>query len=256
MDKQAILYWGVGSAVAVYLIVKMWQLVRRWSLARAARAQREARHAQLQVVHAPAAPDEPSVPRRHSRAVWPQERRAEDRVNPFEELGQEYPYADDRDYTFGGVTPAMAALVPASEQSRRDMSRTLKNAGYYSVHAWRNYQAVRYLGIVLPLMFFGALLIVAPERLEPVLMLGLLLGPMLGWALPAIVVRGRATERLHEMHDLTAVRDRHLRHYLALAERAESRLRCAGQRSWLTRLDAEAGNLRAALDEEPLAVVV
>ncbi|MDX2779955.1 AAA family ATPase, partial [Streptomyces caniscabiei] len=62
-------------------------------------------------------------------------------------------------------------------------------------------------------------------------------------------VAAYATERLYEMHDLTAVRDRHLRHYLALAERAEPRLRCAGQRSWLTRLDAEAGNLRAALGE-------
>ncbi|WP_405923192.1 BTAD domain-containing putative transcriptional regulator [Streptomyces sp. NBC_00035] len=62
-------------------------------------------------------------------------------------------------------------------------------------------------------------------------------------------VAAYAMERLHEMQDLTAVRDRHLRHYLALAERAESRLRCAGQRSWLARLDADAGNLRAALDE-------
>lgn len=62
-------------------------------------------------------------------------------------------------------------------------------------------------------------------------------------------VSAYAMERLHEMQDLTAVRDRHLRHYLALAERAEARLRHAGQRSWLARLDAETGNLRAALDE-------
>ncbi|MDH2387387.1 BTAD domain-containing putative transcriptional regulator [Streptomyces sp. HNM0663] len=62
-------------------------------------------------------------------------------------------------------------------------------------------------------------------------------------------VAAYATERLDEMQDLTAVRDRHLRHYLALAERGESRLRCAGQRSWLARLDSETGNLRAALDE-------
>jgi len=62
-------------------------------------------------------------------------------------------------------------------------------------------------------------------------------------------VAAYAMERLHEMQDLTAVRDRHLRHYLALAELAESRLRRAGQRSWLARLDAEAGNLRTALDE-------
>ncbi|MFJ9885691.1 BTAD domain-containing putative transcriptional regulator [Streptomyces sp. NPDC091287] len=58
-----------------------------------------------------------------------------------------------------------------------------------------------------------------------------------------------ATERLHEMEDLTAVRDRHLRHYRALAEDAEPQLRGAGQRPWLARLDAEAGNLRTALDE-------
>ncbi|WP_459737958.1 AfsR/SARP family transcriptional regulator [Streptomyces sp. E-15] len=62
-------------------------------------------------------------------------------------------------------------------------------------------------------------------------------------------VAAYATDRLHEMEDLAAVRDRHLRHYLALAERAEPELRGAGQRSWLARLDAESGNLRAALDE-------
>ncbi|MET7462132.1 BTAD domain-containing putative transcriptional regulator [Nonomuraea sp. NPDC005501] len=62
-------------------------------------------------------------------------------------------------------------------------------------------------------------------------------------------VAAYAMERLHEMEDLTAVRDRHLRHYLALAEHAESRLRGAEQRSWLSRLDAETGNLRAALEE-------
>ncbi|WP_206307220.1 BTAD domain-containing putative transcriptional regulator [Streptomyces sp. ICN441] len=62
-------------------------------------------------------------------------------------------------------------------------------------------------------------------------------------------VAAYSVERLHEMRDVDAVRDRHLRHYLALAGRAESGLRCAGQRSWLARLDAEAGNLRTALDE-------
>jgi predicted ATPase/DNA-binding SARP family transcriptional activator len=62
-------------------------------------------------------------------------------------------------------------------------------------------------------------------------------------------VAAYATERLHEMEDLPAVRDRHLHHYLAMAERAEPLLRGPKQRSWLARLDAEAGNLRAALDE-------
>ncbi|MFI8003353.1 AfsR/SARP family transcriptional regulator [Streptomyces sp. NPDC086010] len=62
-------------------------------------------------------------------------------------------------------------------------------------------------------------------------------------------VAAYATEQLHEMEDFEAVRDRHLRHYRALAEQAEPRLRGTGQRTWLARLDAEAGNLRTALDE-------
>ncbi|MFD4676876.1 BTAD domain-containing putative transcriptional regulator [Lentzea sp. NPDC058450] len=61
-------------------------------------------------------------------------------------------------------------------------------------------------------------------------------------------VSAYATERLHEMADFTSARDRHLRHYLSVAEHAEPLLRGAEQRVWLTRLDAEAGNLRAALD--------
>ncbi|MEU1040704.1 BTAD domain-containing putative transcriptional regulator [Streptomyces sp. NPDC005907] len=62
-------------------------------------------------------------------------------------------------------------------------------------------------------------------------------------------VAAYATEQLHEMEDFTAVRDRHLRHYRALAEHAEPQLRGAGQRPWLARLDAEAGNLRTAFEE-------
>ncbi|WP_435238246.1 BTAD domain-containing putative transcriptional regulator [Streptomyces sp. YPW6] len=62
-------------------------------------------------------------------------------------------------------------------------------------------------------------------------------------------VAAYATEHLRATEDLTAVRERHLRHYLALAERAEPHLRGAEQRRWLDRLDADSGNLRAALDE-------
>ncbi|QTE01884.1 BTAD domain-containing putative transcriptional regulator [Streptomyces cyanogenus] len=62
-------------------------------------------------------------------------------------------------------------------------------------------------------------------------------------------VAAYATERLRETADEAAARERHLRHYLALAEHAEPRLRGPRQRDWLTRLDTEACNLRAALDE-------
>ncbi|QES39112.1 AfsR family transcriptional regulator [Streptomyces venezuelae] len=62
-------------------------------------------------------------------------------------------------------------------------------------------------------------------------------------------VSAYAMERLDALEDHVAVRERHLHHYLDLAERAEPRLRDDGQRVWLARLDAEAANLRAALDE-------
>ncbi|TQM09153.1 BTAD domain-containing putative transcriptional regulator [Pseudonocardia kunmingensis] len=55
-------------------------------------------------------------------------------------------------------------------------------------------------------------------------------------------------ERMAEVGELELVRRRHSRHYLALAEQAEPELRRADQQHWLERLDAEAANLRAALD--------
>ncbi len=48
--------------------------------------------------------------------------------------------------------------------------------------------------------------------------------------------------------DEAALRRRHAEHYLAFAEEADPLLRGPGQREWLARLDAEAANLRTALD--------
>ncbi|MGI5214688.1 BTAD domain-containing putative transcriptional regulator [Plantactinospora sp. CA-290183] len=55
-------------------------------------------------------------------------------------------------------------------------------------------------------------------------------------------------DRLRQAGEEAALRRRHAEHYLALAERAEPRLRGPGQGEWLRRLDAEGANLRAALD--------
>lgn len=61
-------------------------------------------------------------------------------------------------------------------------------------------------------------------------------------------VRQYGRERLEESGEIEQVRERHARHYLALAEVAEPELIGAGQVAWLERLEAEYGNLRAALD--------
>lgn len=55
-------------------------------------------------------------------------------------------------------------------------------------------------------------------------------------------------ERLDEAHETASVRRRHAEYYVSLAEREEPRLRGPGQHEALRRLDAEAANLRAALD--------
>jgi tetratricopeptide (TPR) repeat protein len=54
--------------------------------------------------------------------------------------------------------------------------------------------------------------------------------------------------RLSDAGELDRARHAHLRHYLALAEQAEPKLYGHEQRDWLPRLDAEAANMRSALD--------
>ncbi|MCG5220826.1 BTAD domain-containing putative transcriptional regulator [Streptosporangium soli] len=65
-------------------------------------------------------------------------------------------------------------------------------------------------------------------------------------------VAAYAMERLREAEELAGVRERHLRHYLNLAEQAEPLLRGPRQQAWLDRLDAEAANFRSALQEAVL----
>jgi predicted ATPase/DNA-binding CsgD family transcriptional regulator len=60
-------------------------------------------------------------------------------------------------------------------------------------------------------------------------------------------IRQYAAERLAEANEGVAVRDRHLSHYLRLAEQAEPQLRGAGILGWLERLETEHDNFRAAL---------
>ena len=61
-------------------------------------------------------------------------------------------------------------------------------------------------------------------------------------------VRQYAREKLLEDAGGEAVRERHLGHFVSLAEEAEPRLQEADQATWLSRLEQEHDNLRAALE--------
>lgn len=111
----------------------------------------------------------------------------------------EFPGTDDSDYRFGSATSVLAAMLPESEDRRRAVTRTLQNAGQYNRHAWHNFAAARYLGILLPILFFGAGLVLVPERLEPLMIAGIIVGPLLGWAIPTILLQNRAQQRLGEV---------------------------------------------------------
>ena len=114
---------------------------------------------------------------------------------PFEEME----LGDGSDLVFGPVTTTLASMLPESDDRRRELTRTLQNAGYYGRHAWHNLASIRYLGIFLPVIFCCLMLVFGPERLETLLISAIVFLPLVGWALPTLIVRGKADKRLKEI---------------------------------------------------------
>ena len=112
---------------------------------------------------------------------------------------EDTPLADESDLSFGPFTRVLASLLPESPERRADLKKTLRNAGYYEPHAWHNLAAARYLGVILPILAGLGLLLVAPRDAEPWIIGGLVLLPALGWALPTLLVRRQAADRLAEI---------------------------------------------------------
>ena len=60
-------------------------------------------------------------------------------------------------------------------------------------------------------------------------------------------MRGYAGERLERSREQPAIGERHARYYLGLAESAEEELLGSGAKAWMSRLEQEHDNIRAAL---------
>lgn len=129
------------------------------------------------------------VPRRGHSAAPPLQR-----VDP-----EQLPFSDTSDYSYGALTPTLAAMLPESPHKKQKLKRALRNAGYYTPHAWQNLAATRYLGLILPILFFGALLIVVPAQLEWPIIAAIVIAPILGYAAPGLLVQNQAASRLNEI---------------------------------------------------------
>lgn len=111
----------------------------------------------------------------------------------------EIPTNDKSDRLFGSVTGMFASLLPESKTKQNEVKKELKHAGYYNAHAWQNLSALRYLGIIVPLIALGVLLLFVPTRLEPFIIGAMIVLPIMGWALPRLMVRSQAAGRLSEI---------------------------------------------------------
>lgn len=109
------------------------------------------------------------------------------------------PTLDGSGYIFGDITPTLAVMLPESEERAAQTKQDLTHAGYYNPHARTNLKAIRYLGIMVPLLLCGFGLALGPAALELPFMAGLVVLPILGWALPRIFVQNKARDRKGEI---------------------------------------------------------
>lgn len=112
---------------------------------------------------------------------------------------EDVPVTRTDDYLFGTATPVLAAFLPDSDARAEEARKELQAAGYYEPHAAQNFAALRYVLAFLGLLIAGTFLVLAPARVEWIGMLGLILLPLLGWAVPRLYVRGQAAERRTEI---------------------------------------------------------
>ncbi len=103
------------------------------------------------------------------------------------------------DYFFGSATPTLAAMLPESDDTKVELKKELLAAGYHQPHAAENFSAIRYVAIIATMLFFGALLVLMPTRFEIPILAAIIIGPLVIWAVPRLILKSKATDRLSEI---------------------------------------------------------
>lgn len=111
----------------------------------------------------------------------------------------EVPSVDTSDFTYGSATSVLAAFLPETDEGRRLLARELKQAGDYAPHARENLAATRFLFMISSLLMGGGCVLMAPQSIERVLLIGTLVMTALGWAVPSLLVKSRAKSRRTEI---------------------------------------------------------
>jgi len=102
---------------------------------------------------------------------------------------------DDGELTFGNATPTLAQMLPESAKRKAKQRQDLQAAGYHSRASWLNLNSVRFVFAFLALALVGLALIVAPPAAESYLLAAVIAAPLVGWALPPLLVASQAEER-------------------------------------------------------------
>lgn len=106
------------------------------------------------------------------------------------------------DYRYGETaTKSLAAMLPESATKRQLLKRELVNAGEYTPHAYDNFRAVRAVGVFGSILACLLALVLVPPQFEWLAILGLVVLPITFWALPTVLMRGKAAERRREIEN-------------------------------------------------------
>ena len=100
---------------------------------------------------------------------------------------------------FGSLTPALAAQLPVPENTRQELQKELRRAGYYRPTALREFNALRFVLVAGTLLLAGVLAVVLPpSRTRPVLVASVV-AATLAFSLPRLFLVGQGKRRIQKI---------------------------------------------------------